>query len=296
MASGAERIRTNHGLKGWIASTVAVVVILAPFAPADAAEKSAPAKAPAPKTLPDKQSAPEPSAPAAGTSAAKAAGTSATKAAGADEPAVETAEGGSPAETSVRGLSWDLKGGGIPTSGGLVEAALGFSGLPRLAYHHTLSPDLSIGGMVSFDYAYWAPSLAFASSLLLQAPIRFALNRSSSMSLGLRLDPGLGFRFASDHGGPFAFGLLLNGGISVGFTVQNRFIVGGGIDVPMAISIPSSGGTVNFVFPILIGPIFEFHVTPPLALTVDMKLGPHINSAGGTIFGLLMMAGIAYRL
>src|SRR6185503_9933270 len=71
----------------------------------------------------------------------------------------------------TRGLSWDLLAGGIPSEGALIEAGVGFSGLPRVAYHRTLSPELSIGGMVTFDYAYWAPKIAFASSLLFQMPV-----------------------------------------------------------------------------------------------------------------------------
>src|SRR5205823_3658488 len=84
-------------------------------------------------------------------------------------------------DTSItRGLSWDLMAGGIPESGSLVEGELGFSGLPRVAYHYSLSPDMSVGGMVTFDYAYWAPAKAFAPSLLLQAPIRLSFARSTS--------------------------------------------------------------------------------------------------------------------
>jgi hypothetical protein len=46
----------------------------------------------------------------------------------------------------------------------------------------------------------------------------------------------------------------------------------------------------------LFGPLFEFHVTPPLALIFNLRVGPHLNSAGSTLFGLEMMSGIAYRL
>ena len=75
--------------------------------------------------------------------------------------------------------------------------------------------------------------------------------------------------------------------------MENRFIVGGGLDVPIALAF---GGTTNLSMPILFGPLFEFHVTPPLAMTFNLRFGPHINSTGGTYFGLAMMAGIAYRL
>jgi hypothetical protein len=198
-------------------------------------------------------------------------------------------------DINIHGLSWDLLAGGIPSSGSLVEGALGFSGLPRVAYHYTLDPSLSIGGMVSFDYAYFAPKFAFSPLLLLQVPVRYSLYRTPTLSIGVRGDPGLGFFFS---GGPLpaSFALLFNVSGSIGYTVQNRFIVGGGIDVPIALIIPTAGGTTDLAFPILFGPLFEFHVTPPLALTFNLRFGPHINTAGSTLFGLQMMAGIAYRL
>lgn len=199
-------------------------------------------------------------------------------------------------DMTVRGLSWDMLAGGVPTSGSLIEAELGFSGLPRAAYHYSVAPDLSVGGMVSFDYAYWLPAAAFEPSLLLQAPVRYSLYRSTTLSVGLRADPGFGFFFPGNGRGSFAFGFLLNGSGTIGFTVQNRFIVGGGIDIPMAVTV--GGGTSNLAFPLLFGPLFEFHVTPPLALTANLRMGPHLNTNGGvgTNFGMSLLGGIAYRL
>lgn len=187
----------------------------------------------------------------------------------------------------TRGLSWNLMAGGIPSGGALIEAALGFSGLPRVAYHYTMSPALSIGGMVSFDYAYWLPDAAFRAGLLLQAPIRMELMASDMLSIGLRADPGVGFAFD-----PGAFSVLLNVGVNAGYTIENRMIVGGGLDVPMALFLQRNS---VFVVPLLVGPIFEYHVTPPLALTADVKVGPYITTRG-TDFGFKLMAGIAYRL
>ena len=92
---------------------------------------------------------------------------------------------------------------------------------------------------------------------------------------------------------PFVFALLLNAGASVGLAVENRFLVGGGVDIPFRIAIPSQGD-VAVSLPILFGPMAEFHLTPPLAVTLDLKVGPHINT-GGTVFGIRLLAGAAYR-
>ena len=67
------------------------------------------------------------------------------------------------------------------------------------------------------------------------------------------------------------------------------------MDIPMALEL-RSGRTANLTFPILAGPFAEFHITPPLAVTLDTKVGPHLNSSGGQIFGLRILAGVAYRL
>jgi hypothetical protein len=213
-----------------------------------------------------------------------------TEAAALDEAGVE-----SPEDAITRGLSWDILGGGVPDGGALIQAELGFSGLPRVSYHYTLDPSsLSLGGMVSFDYAYWGPKIAFAPSLLLQVPLRYSISHDESMTIGLRAEPGVGMFFSGGPRKDFTFGILLNAGATLGFTVQDRMIIGGGVDVPFMFAVGGDGAFVQV--PILIGPIFEFHVTPPLAMTMDFKIGPNLISEGDTIFGFRLMAGVAYRM
>jgi hypothetical protein len=49
--------------------------------------------------------------------------------------------------------------------------------------------------------------------------------------------------------------------------------------------------------PILIGPAFEWHFTNDLALTAELKFGPHIMTDGyGVDFGARFLVGIAYNL
>lgn len=211
-----------------------------------------------------------------------------------DEPAAQEAT--TENESVVAGLSWDMVGGGIPSSGALIEGGIGFSGLLRGGYHYTLQPGLSVGGMASFDYAYWAPRAAFAPALLFQASGRYTLLNNDNLSIGVRADPGLGFFFAGGKRSGFALGILLNVGGTVGWYVQNRMVIGGGIDIPLVFGIPTSRGDAFLQAPILIGPVFEFHVTPPLALTFDVKMGPNLRTGVDSTFGLKMMAGVAYRL
>ncbi len=205
-----------------------------------------------------------------------------------DEPAGDPVV--EPVDITVRGLSWDVLAGGVPSSGGLLQGELGFSGLPRLAYHYTLMPGLSLGGLVAFDYARWAPDVAFTSSLVVAAVTRYSIYRTETWSIGLRGEPGL--RIGVDS--PSLYGILLNLQGHIGYTVEPRLIVGGGVDIPMEVVIPSRGGAF-FSAPLLFGGFLEFHVTPPLALTADLKFGPNLNTTG-TVFGMRVLAGMAVRL
>ncbi len=223
--------------------------------------------------------------------------TGAVRSAGAQE---EEVEGDLPPSTSVeivRGLSWDIMAGGIPSSGSIGHAELGFSGLPRVAYHYTLTPDFSIGGLVAFDYGTWVPKAAFHPSIVLAVPIRFTLFRDESMSIALRGDPGLVFGFEPSV---FAFQLTVSG--VIGFQVEDRFVIGGGLDFPIVIGALTAadadlarGDGFFLAMPILIGPVAEFHITPPLAVTLDAKFGPAFETGVRPLFALKIMAGVAMR-
>ena len=213
----------------------------------------------------------------------------ATESETAEEPPTTSTEP-TPTEVAVRGLSWDILAGGVPSSGGLLQAELGFSALPRVAYHYTLMPDFSLGAVAALDYARWSPDAAFTTSLVVAAATRFSLYRDDEWSIGLRGEPGVRIGFDD----PFVFGILVNLQGHVGYTVEPRLIVGGGIDVPLELGIPDKGKAF-FIAPLLFGGFAEFHVTPPLALTIDVKFGPHLNTAG-TTFGMRVLAGLAVRL
>lgn len=208
--------------------------------------------------------------------------------AGADAPAPDP---GASTTTLVRGLSWDMRGGQVPKSGALAEVQLGFPGLLTAAYHYALQPGFSVGGLVSLDYAYYVPSAAWTTSLILAAPVRYALLTSDTMNAAIRADPGI--RLVLDE--PFTFGILANVEGVIGWTIYNRFVVGLGVDVPLALMIPTRG-TVNLSVPVLFGPVAEMHLSPPLAVTLDAKIGPSFNTSGGTQLGLQLLVGAAYRL
>lgn len=213
------------------------------------------------------------------------------------DPAIDpVAESGEPI---VRGLSWDVMAGRIPRSGAIGHGELGFSGLPRLSYHYTLEEGMSVGGLVAFDYATWVPANAFLPSLQIGVPIRYAVYQDESMTIAVRGEPGLLFGF-----NPGIFGIQAVVGGVIGFDVENRFVVGAGVDFPITIGIHTGGGRrenttsrdrVFIEMPILIGPVAEFHVTPPLAITLDAKFGPNFDTADKIRFAMRILGGVALR-
>lgn len=198
-----------------------------------------------------------------------------------------------PASPVVRGLSWDMLGGGVPQSGALLQVEAGFSALPRVSYHHTLRRGFSVGGQVGLDYGYFRPQKGFLERLVFAAPIRWTVHRDSQWSVGVHGAPGVALGLFDG----FDFGLMANLGGAFAYTLENRIIVGGGVEIPMLLNIPTSDRrSVSWTVPILAGPLAEFHITPPLALTLDTKIGVLLDTAVGARFGLKLMVGAAYRM
>lgn len=202
-------------------------------------------------------------------------------------------------EVTVRGLSWDALAGGVPESGGILQAEFGFSNLPRVGYLITLFDNFALGGVAALDFARFAPDEAFKTNLVLLAAARYSFFNNGDWSAAVRAEPGVRIGFA----GPVDFSFLLNLQGHFGYMVAPRLIVGGGIDIPIEIAAVNRGPAV-FSIPLLFGAITEFHVTPQLALTADLKAGPHFNTANSarpvnipaTQFGLRFLVGIAVRL
>jgi hypothetical protein len=121
-------------------------------------------------------------------------------------------------------------------------------------------------------------------------PIRYSVYRDDTWGFVIRADPGLLFGFD-----PGVVGVRAEISGIVGFQVEDRFVVGGGIDVPITFGIPTGGGSVFLAAPLLFGPVAEFHVTPPLAITLDAKFGPGFSTNTKTLFAMRIHAGVALR-
>lgn len=190
---------------------------------------------------------------------------------------------GSPASN----ITWTMLAAMIPDRGGILQGEVGFSGLGRIAYHQSLSDALSVGALVAFDYAGYRTDAVFTSRMIIAAPIRYAVALSDTLVVGLRGDPGVVIPFAG------GFGIQLDLQAHIGWIFEQRFVFGPGIDMP--IELQFAGGKGALAWPILIGGVFEYHVAPPFALTLDAKVGPSLSTSGGFAFGLRAHGGLAYR-
>ncbi|MGF1508203.1 MAG: hypothetical protein ACFB9M_01725 [Myxococcota bacterium] len=191
-----------------------------------------------------------------------------------------------------------------------VAGELGYSGLPRASYLYPFSPQFSIGGEFILDLGLFyriTDSVPGTVTLAAGAPIKLVLSEKNKIVIGTEFTPGIGIgidtggvSFDFDEGGTTvnqdeSFALLLHSGVHVGYKADPQLIVGGGVEIPLTIYFSS----VTFaVVPILFGPMVEYEVLENLAITGDLKLGPHIGVGdfGNTGFGFKFQAGVAYAL
>ncbi len=193
---------------------------------------------------------------------------------------------------------FDIKAGGTPPAGtSIVQAEAGFSELPSLAYHYAVVDSLTVGVRFAFDYGDFAPSLVFHPALFFQVPIRISVWRRDAMTLGVHLDPGAGVGFPAANAFLASAAIaevLLGAGADFAYHL-NIFVVGGGIDMPIGVDMPASGGQATLRWPLLFGPIFEVHPLERWAVTLEARIGPLFSSPGTPIFALKLLLGAAYR-
>ncbi len=197
--------------------------------------------------------------------------------------------------------SWNLMAGAVGGEDFLL-GELGFSQVSA-SYNHSVGRKVTLGGMVGFDYSYWVPEdrpYDLGAAFILGMPIRIGLHEESKFGFSMRIVPGLYLGFDQrNYDDQFIPGISLDFGVSGGARLRHGFVVGGGVDIPLLIGFPTEyGRDVFLAVPILIGPMAEWHFHPDLAVTADLKFGPHIMTDDfyGTRFGARFLVGLAYRL
>ncbi len=192
----------------------------------------------------------------------------------------------------------------------LVFGSTGYSGVLRGGYMTPLGEGLSIGGEFILDVGVFngvGDDKPGDITLAAGAPIKLHLVDTPTLIVGATFTPGLGVGFADtvtiDFSGEFTrveettealFALLLHAQVNAGYKVNEKLIVGGGIDFPMTFYF---GEFDVYVFPILFGPTAEYQINDQFSVGADLKLGPHIaaGDADSTSFGFKFAAVGTYR-
>lgn len=192
-----------------------------------------------------------------------------------------------PARPAGRALSWDATVGRVPAEGALIEASLGFSGLPRLSYTQTMGPGVALGGLIGLDYGRWMLGPTPELSAIFAGVGRVELYRGTRLGVGARGEAGLRVRSGSD--------LAMRGlfSLNLGYTLPSRAVLGIGLDLPIELGTRHKAYAS---FGALFGPTAELHLVPDFAVTGTVKIGPIADGLEGAQFGLRAELGLAYRL
>src|SRR3954471_9222960 len=192
-------------------------------------------------------------------------------------------------DTSATGR-YSLLGG--ETVGAGVDVVSGEFGWPSVTfgYTHGLSRDTDIG--LRFDLLFGVEGATQASQFGVgfRVPMRMVALRRDRLSVLLHFDPGLKIFTYS----PALFGISFPVGVIFGYQATREMVVAFGLDLPMTLYVSPS--PVQFLISPMFGPAVEFHVDPRLAVGVNTRFGPVINTRGGSEFGLVMQVLLAYRM
>ena len=183
-------------------------------------------------------------------------------------------------------LSWTMLTGDVPDSGGLLEAQVGMTSMPRVGYHLSVGGGFSIGAVAGFDYGLFTPKAIFDPGFYIAGAFRGSVRLDQTVRLGFRGE--LGALLAQNRRATF----VIDASANIGFDVARDVVLGAGIDMPIGISFAIGG----LSWPFLVGPVVEYRLTTPLALTAEAKIGPVFNNPGGVGFGARVMGGLALRL
>jgi hypothetical protein len=185
---------------------------------------------------------------------------------------------------------YSLLGG--ETVGAGTNVVSGEFGWPSVSfgYTHGLSRDADIG--LKFDLLFGVEGATQSSQFGVgfRVPMRMTAMRRDRLSVLLHFDPGLKIFTYS----PALFGLSFPVGVVFGYSATREMVVAFGLDLPMTLYVSPS--PVQFLISPMFGPAIEYHVDPRLAVGVNTRFGPVINTSGGSEFGFVMQLLLAYRL
>ena len=185
---------------------------------------------------------------------------------------------------------YSLLGGETVGSG--TNVVSGEFGWPSVTFGitHGVSRDADIG--LKFDLLFGVEGATQASQFGVgfRVPLRMTAMRRDRLSVLLHFDPGMKI-FTYN---PALFGLGFPVGAVFGYAATRDVTVAFGVDLGMTLFLSPS--PVRFFISPMFGPAIEFHVDPRLAVGINTRFGPVINTSGGSEFGFITQLLLAYRM
>lgn len=194
--------------------------------------------------------------------------------------------GAPPVGDAPRGLSWDVRGGRLPKDGLILSFEGGYPSAPSLALLFSKGPDRMLGFRVAMAHGRNMPGVPDQKNALFLAVWREGVDAFAFAQVGLSAEAGLRVTNGT------RYGLLLHLEASLSRVIEDRMIAGLALKLPMEFAQEEkSFGQIG----VMAGPFLEYHLRPPLALSLGVQLGPIYDGLDKLQLGLEAKAGVAYR-
>jgi len=152
-------------------------------------------------------------------------------------------------------------------------------------------PRVDVGGRFSFNYGVEGNAADIAPELKLQALVRGSLYQGPRVNLGAEFSPGalVMFRPADVQ----EWGMALPVALTLGIPVGSALHLHAAVECPLWFDFSS----MHLRVPILAGGGAEYFLDRSLALTLNLRMGPTLQTWEGTgVFTFQSLLGVAWRL
>lgn len=174
--------------------------------------------------------------------------------------------------TGGRGQGWSVLSGQTVGDGqNAFTAEAGFPGID-IGYLHGITNRIDLGLKFTFNYSYEGLTNLFVPGTKLQANARFSLLDNGRLNLAVTFQPGVFTYFFQTSTN---VGVAIPVGVVVGFPVTDAMTVHAGMDLPMFVTF---GTGSSLTVPILFGGGLEYFLDRSMAVTLDIKMGPAVNT------------------
>jgi len=150
---------------------------------------------------------------------------------------------------------------------------------------------VDVGGRLSFNYGVEGNAADIAPELKLQAHVRASLYQGQRVNLGAEFAPGalVTFRPADEK----TWGMTVPVALTLGIPVGSALHLHAAVECPLWFDFSSAHVRV----PILAGGGAEYFLDRSLALTLNLRMGPTLQTWAGTgVFTFQSLLGVAWRL